>query len=198
MNELYFLAGLGNPGEQYKNTRHNFGRLIVDRFIENCPEQLAYRISVIDINTYMNLSGGAVAKRLGKDKKARIKNSERLIVTHDDLNIPFGEIRISVNKGDGGHNGVKDIIKALGTKNFIRVRAGIAPQYIKDNQTHVRRNDMARFVLQEFHHSEMLALPKMLSAGSQIIEDIIKHGIQFAMNKWNNRKIDCVNPITKP
>jgi PTH1 family peptidyl-tRNA hydrolase len=136
---MYVIVGLGNPGEEYENTRHNVGRMVVQDFCakNNFPEFTFDKksnalISVAEIGkekvtavlpeTFMNKSGSAVAKFV-KSKKA----AEKLVVVNDELDLPLGRAKISFNKSSGGHRGVESIRKAVGTEAFVRLRIGISP-----------------------------------------------------------------------
>lgn len=144
---MWFLVGLGNPGKEYENTRHNTGRIVLETFrkINDFPEwkfdkklnALVSRGSVspssskvrsqqltvlLKPQTFMNKSGDAL-RGLIKSKKA----AEQLAVIHDDLDIPFGKFKLSFNKSAGGHRGVESVIRALKTQAFVRVRVGICP-----------------------------------------------------------------------
>lgn len=136
----YIILGLGNPGEEYENTRHNTGRMIVDAFAKKIDADDDWKedkkikseiaktkigknsVLLVKPNTFMNKSGDAV-KSLVKNKK----QAETLVVVHDDLDLPLGKIKISFNKSAGGHRGVQSIIKAIKTEGFIRMRVGICP-----------------------------------------------------------------------
>ena len=141
---MILVIGLGNPGEKYKKTRHNLGRLVVStwQFIIGFPDFRLEKKSNALISkgtfeqkriiltlpeTFMNNSGKSV-KMLTKSYKLKPNN---LIIVHDDIDLPLGTIRISIDRGAAGHKGVESIIKELGTKNFIRVRIGICPQDFK-------------------------------------------------------------------
>lgn len=131
---MLFIVGLGNPGEKYKNTRHNIGFRVIDEFREKnnfsefrISQKFNAEISKGEIagqsvilakpQTFMNNSGKAV--------KSLLRN---LFVIHDDIDLPLGKIKIVKNRGSAGHKGVESIIKELGTKNFIRFRIGISPE----------------------------------------------------------------------
>jgi len=136
----YIILGLGNPGEEYENTRHNTGRMIVDAFAKKIDADDDWKedkkikseiaktkieknsVLLVKPNTFTNKSGDAV-KSLVKNKK----QAETLVVVHDDLDLPLGKIKISFNKSAGGHRGVQSIIKAIKTEGFIRMRVGICP-----------------------------------------------------------------------
>jgi PTH1 family peptidyl-tRNA hydrolase len=133
------IVGLGNPGKEYENTRHNIGQDIVMEFARKngfsswyTPSHGEYMESHGEINgeesvlviplTFMNLSGRAVSHFVKTEEEMG-----KLVVVQDDLDLPIGEIKESTNRGDGGHNGIKSIISTLGSKNFKRIRVGISP-----------------------------------------------------------------------
>ena len=155
---MIIIAGLGNPGEKYKNTRHNVGFQVVNEFAKenNFPEfKLSKKsnalvsenvlnekkIIIIKPQTFMNESGKAV--------KALLKNTTRtvLVVIHDDIDLPLGKIRISKNRGSAGHKGVESIIKEIGTKDFTRFRIGVSSKTEKPK-------NVEKYVLQKFNKEE--------------------------------------------
>lgn len=183
----WIVVGLGNPGSKYEHTRHNIGRDIVQMF-QTCrqePPSDIVDVQVILPDTYMNLSGGPVAKALGKYKTERTENAKRLIVVHDDIDLPFGEVKISRSRGSGGQKGVEDILKAIGTKDFIRVRIGIIPVYFGTPRKPRGGDAVTRFVLKKFGITERSKLPEVIERAGNAIEEIIKNGAESAMNKFN-------------
>ena len=174
------IIGLGNPGEKYKNTRHNVGFIVLDKFAEknNFPEfKLQKRIQSLlskkegiilaKPQTFMNESGKSVKKIVRSDL------TENLVVVHDDIDLQIGTIKISKNSGSAGHNGVKSIIKELGTENFIRIRIGVLPEK--------KPADTAKFVLQKFKKEELKVIEKAVVS----LEDLIENGLEITMNKYN-------------
>ena len=136
---MFIIAGLGNPDQEYKNTRHNTGRMMLEAFrVENNlseweadgksksliskGEVIGEKVVLVEPETYMNKSGVGVAYFV-KTKKA----AEKLVVIYDDLDLPIGSIRVSFNKSSGGHRGLQSIISAIKTEAFLRVRVGISP-----------------------------------------------------------------------
>lgn len=176
----YIIVGLGNPGEEYATTRHNTGRMLVDWFAEKTEvKKTAFKILVPD--TYMNLTGKAVAK-LVKSKKA----AEKLIVVHDDLDLPLGTIKVSWNRGPGGHNGVLSIIKAVKTEEFTRVRVGISPATPGGKlKKPTGAAAVEKFILGEFSKKEIEALKKISKKVTEALEIILKEGPVRAMNVCN-------------
>lgn len=133
------IIGLGNPGKEYKNTRHNVGHMVVDHLEKKKPDNFA----LAKTETFMNKSGLAV-KKLIRNRKMGIEN---LIVIHDDIDLPIGQFKIQKNRGAAGHKGVQSIINELGTKDFWRVRIGICPEGKKPE-------NVEKFVLQKFRKGE--------------------------------------------
>ena len=194
----YIIVGLGNPGEEYKNTRHNTGRLVLDSVREesgapeftfnkkiNALESQAKigreKIVLLAPETFMNNSGKSVGP-LVKSKKA----AEKLIVIYDDFNLPLGRIKISFNRSSGGHNGLESIIKAVKTEGFLRVRIGTAPENAK-GLAKVPHGDekIEKFILGPFKNNELKALKKVSKRVSEAIEVIIKEGKEKAMSVYN-------------
>ena len=133
--------------------------------------------------TFMNNSGLAVKKLVPKDE------AEKLIVIYDDVDLPLGKIKVSKDRGDGGHNGIKSIIQHLGTKDFVRVRVGIAPV---NNETGLpvrpSGNGLGNYVLNKFSKRELEELDKTKVEVKELIEMILTNGVTKAMNKFNQRQ----------
>ncbi len=197
----YLIVGLGNPGEQYIHTRHNIGQLVLSLVLAGGDVEgddidwqkrsdLSARMTVSSLGsdnlfflfpeTYMNLSGASVAKTMKKEK------IDKLIVVHDDLALPLGEIRISVGRGDGGHNGVKSIVEALGHKDFIRLRLGIAyePTGLLSKIFKPKRGGKD-FVLGKFSTREMMIVKSLEQSVAKILTSVVTEGVEVAMNKFN-------------
>lgn len=187
---MFYIVGLGNPGEEYKQSRHNTGKMAVERFkdlkIEN--EKIGKGIKIIESNEFMNNSGKAVAKFV-KSKKA----AEKLIVVYDDMDLPLGTIKISYNKSSGGHRGLESIIKSLKTREFVRVRIGIAPTTPsgkikkpgKDLSPKAAEKAVLDFILGKFKPTETEILKKTFKQANEAIECIITSGREVAMNQFN-------------
>lgn len=161
---MYIIVGLGNPGGEYQQSRHNTGRM--------ATEFMAGKVSGVKIiipNTFMNKTGGAVARAV-KDKQA----AQKLIVIHDDLDLPLGALKISYNRGSGGHKGVESIIGALKTREFIRIRIGIG-----------KRKNVEKHILGEFKKPEMETMKKVLKEVKDAVETIATEGLEKAMNRFN-------------
>lgn len=173
------VVGLGNPGEQYRNNRHNVGFMFLDKLSDEWERGPNYLYSIKNIagrnvllvkpQTFMNLSG----------KVFRFLNFERpaeVLVVYDDLDLPLGRLRIRKDGSAGGHNGVKSIIEAIG-QSFPRIRIGIGP---RPNTV-----DAADFVLSDFTVEEVTVLDKMLDVAAKALHVICSSGIDKAMSIFN-------------
>ena len=158
---MFLIVGLGNPGPKYENTRHNIGSRIID---ELEPLNLK-NVVLIKPTTFMNESGKAV-KKLIQHLKSNIQN---LIVIHDDIDLPLGKIKISIDSGSAGHKGVQSIIDTLGTKDFTRVRIGIRPE-----PYNLQPKTLDRFVLQKFSKNEKEILKEVISTAVEKIRELLK------------------------
>lgn len=195
---MFYIVGLGNPGEKYQNTRHNVGWLVSDYFCEKVglpslvtEKQNSARVTegvlngeemrVIYPDTFMNNSGVAVSKYVSKSE------SQNMILIHDDIDLPFGQIKIGKGRGDGGNNGVKSIVDKLGTKDFIRVRIGIAPSSFWTGEMKRPKGGgpLERFVLKPFGKKEQKQLDEVLERAAGALEVILTEGVEKAMNKYN-------------
>jgi PTH1 family peptidyl-tRNA hydrolase len=187
---MYFIIGLGNPGSKYMDTRHNIGFMIVDRVskIHRIPlrkENPLYRYGSGRLSgeeallatplTFMNRSGSAVRVILDTYHG----ETSRLIVIHDDLDIPFGEIRIKRGGGSGGHNGLLSILDAVHSAPFVRVRAGVGRPPDKE--------DPAEYVLSPFRGEEEAGVDRMIARGAEAIDTILAYGCEKAMSLINRR-----------
>jgi len=193
---MYYIVPLGNPGERYAQTRHNVGWLALDycRRAWRLPELLESRqesgrvtedvidtvpVKILYPDTFMNNSGSAVAKLVSQN------DIQNLIVVHDEMDVPFGEIKIAKGRGGGGNNGVTSIIQKLGSKDFVRVRVGIAPRSFWTGKTKrpAGGGPLERFVLKPFGKSEQKELEFVYEKVKEAIEIIMKDGVEVAMNK---------------
>lgn len=182
------IAGLGNPGRKYKNTRHNIGFMVVDELAKRYGLEFIKKenywiskgkienkdIVIIKPTTYMNLSGIAVKKVVNENVLNALPES--LIIVHDDIDLSLGRIKIKKNGSSGGHKGVQSTIDHLGTKNFIRVKVGIGKA---PNQ------DVVDYVLSAFKKEEKSIIKEKISKTVDSIVAIISEGIQKAMNIYN-------------
>ena len=194
---MFYIVGLGNPGEKYANTRHNVGWILLDALRTACglPDPItsakyAGRISegvlagaemtLLYPDTFMNKSGSAVAKLVPKGE------SSQLIVVYDEVDLAVGEVKVSFGRGDGGHNGIKSIVQSLGTKDFVRIRVGISPKSFWTGQTKRPAGEkLPRHVLGAFGTSERKQLETVQETLPLIIETIIEKGVEQAMNQFN-------------
>jgi PTH1 family peptidyl-tRNA hydrolase len=186
--EVTLIVGLGNPGREYASNRHNIGFLTADRWAAthaitfNKVQHHAIiapgrvddrRVIAAKPQTYMNESGRAVGALL-RFYKVPV---ERLLVIFDDLDLPFGTIRLRADGGAGGHNGMRSIMQHLGGNQFARLRIGIGRP--------PGRMDPAAFVLQDFSRAETAELDGLLERAVQAIDVFTKEGITIAMNQFN-------------
>jgi PTH1 family peptidyl-tRNA hydrolase len=179
---IYTLVPLGNPGEKYAHTRHNAARIMMNLIESHLEKMESLEVFVPD--TFMNESGRAVAEYL------RYHEGRELIVMYDDKDLPIGKIRISHDRGDGGHNGVKSIIESLGTKEFIRIRLGVAPAQVDGKEVKAPHGEEVQdFVLGKFREEEEGVLrevaPKVLGA----LQAITEVGFEKAMERFNGNTI---------
>jgi peptidyl-tRNA hydrolase, PTH1 family len=185
------IVGLGNPGIEYQFTPHNLGFLTIDRLAQRLAVEVKNRqcqaltaratvseqaVLLVKPETYMNLSGLAV-RGLVEEYEARPEQD--LIVIYDELDLPFGAIRIRPRGGTAGHNGMESIVGALGTEEFLRIRLGIAPDR--------KVGDGARYVLGQFRRSQYKAVDQMLDNAADAVEAILKEGAAAAMNRFNRK-----------
>ena len=176
---MYLITGLGNPGKEYQNTRHNLGFMTLDLLASDweekfdaliCKTQISNRDVVLaKPQTFMNLSGKAISQIMNFYK---IKD---LIVIHDEMDIDLGKIKISENKNSGGHKGVQSIIDLIGTKEFIRIRIGIGKS----------KNQASEFVLGEFHEEQKTLIQESVEKAVGALKEIIENGYNSAANKYN-------------
>jgi PTH1 family peptidyl-tRNA hydrolase len=185
----FLIVGLGNIGAEYVNTRHNIGFKIVDYFVkkENLSfetvklgERAEFKIKgrtivFIKPNTYMNLSGKAVQYWLDKEHI----DKEQLLVITDDLNLPFGSIRIKSKGSDGGHNGLKNIQLLLNTTEYPRFRFGISDAFKKGQQVD--------YVLGDWNEEEKEKLNERLEVATEIIKSFALAGMNNTMNQFNGK-----------
>ena len=183
----FLIAGLGNIGPEYENTRHNIGFKILDSLAntQGAPfklERLAFfaeyrsrgkNIYLIKPTTYMNLSGKAIRYWMTELKI----QPQNMLVVLDDLAIPFGTIRIRVKGSDGGHNGLKDIDATLGNNNYPRLRFGVGNEFAKGRQVD--------YVLGKWNAEERKLLNERIKVACEAINSFMFEGIERAMNKYN-------------
>ena len=203
MSDTWLVVGLGNPGPQYAGNRHNVGQMVLDELARRAQASFGSKGGVLSRRpqaataevrigtlpggapgpravlakptTYMNTSGGPVAAL------ARYYDvpPERVVLVHDELDIPFGEIKLKIGGGEGGHNGLRDTTKALGTKDYLRVRVGIGRP--------PGRMDAADFVLRDFAKPELKELPLLLDDAADAVELLITEGLERAQLRFHTR-----------
>lgn len=208
---MKLIVGLGNPGKEYENTRHNIGFMVLDDYIAsatwkksstnqinrntikdiinnydnmvNWQKKFKGLYTCITISnekvyflkpaTYMNLSGESVREIVNFFKI----NPKDILIIHDDLDLELGKIRIKKNSSDGGHNGIKSIINALGTKEFARLKIGIS---------HNKNYDTKDYVLGKFNNEEKKIIDQKMTIIKNIIDDYLTQDVESLMNKYNN------------
>ncbi|MDO8522146.1 MAG: aminoacyl-tRNA hydrolase [bacterium] len=194
----WIIVGLGNPGYEYEGTRHNTGRMAVEYFAKNAKlsewkedtksKSLVSRgvigktlVALVLPNTFMNKSGAAVAKFVKSPKAA-----ERMAVVYDDLDLPLGTMKISYNRGSGGHKGVESIMKVLKTKKFTRVRVGVSQSTASGAiRKPVGEKVVVNYILTKFKPHELEQLKTIFKKVSRALEVIATEGTERAMNEFN-------------
>jgi PTH1 family peptidyl-tRNA hydrolase len=190
MADVWLIVGLGNPGPRYEATRHNVGQMVVDDLAARRGERFSAhkagarvaetwlrpggaKLVLAKPNSYMNVSGGPVA---GLAKYYGI-DAERVVVVHDELDIPFDSLKLKTGGGHGGHNGVRDVAKALGTPEFPRVRVGIGRP--------PGRQDPADWVLDPFSSTERTTLPILVGDAADAVELLVGEGLLAAQQRYH-------------
>lgn len=185
---MKLIVGLGNPGKKYQRTRHNFGFLVVDKLAKNCRIRLKKRLCdalvgevssegekwlLAKPQTLMNRSGSAVKEILNRYQCT----AEDLVAIYDDLDLPFGRIRIRPKGSAGGHRGIRSIMESLGGAPFYRIRLGIGrpPQGM----------DAVDYVLEPFGEKELAELPKIIDRATDSLLCLLRQGPQKAMELYN-------------
>jgi peptidyl-tRNA hydrolase, PTH1 family len=185
------IVGLGNPGEQYQFTPHNMGFLAIDRVAEQCKVEVRNRqcraltaravigpeqVLLAKPETFMNLSGLAVRELI---TEYQVRPEFDLIVIQDELDFSLGTVRIHARRSSAGHNGIESIIGALGTKDFLRVRVGVAPDHkLQDGQS---------YLLAPFRKAQMKAVDEARSTAVEAVNAILTEGPAAAMNRINRK-----------
>lgn len=190
---MKLIVGLGNPGIEYQFTPHNLGFLTIDRLADQCGVEVRNRhcraltaravigsepVLLAKPETYMNLSGMSVRELV---EEHQVKPEADLIVIYDELDLPFGAIRIRQRGSSAGHNGMESVIGALGTQEFLRIRLGVAPER--------KVSDGAKYVLTPFRKGQLKTVDEILETAAEAVNVIVKEGPAKAMNRFN-RKAD--------
>ena len=193
---MKLIVGLGNPGREYANNRHNVGFMCLKHFaktqgIRFDKKQGQARIGIGKVagnevviarpQTYMNQSGQSV-KRLVKRFNI---NLDDLLVIHDDLDLPLGKIRIRQGGSSGGHKGIDSIIADLGSQDFIHIRVGIGRPTVFEGNTQTREAEIIAYVLSDFTPEEKQAITRVIPRVSDAIYCLLTEGLTAAMNKYN-------------
>lgn len=194
----YIVVGLGNPGKEYARTRHNVGMIAVEAFrmlesFEEFEDRKKYHAAVSDGHigkekvllllpqTFMNKSGVAVTAAV-KGKQA----AKRLVIVHDDLDMPLGAFKISFGKNSGGHKGVESVIRAIKTKDFVRVRIGVSPATSSGKLKKPKGDKkVMQFIIGKLSKTEEEELRKVMRKISQALHTIVMFGHERAMSQFN-------------
>jgi PTH1 family peptidyl-tRNA hydrolase len=189
VDERFLIVGLGNPGPRYAGTRHNAGFLVLDELASRIGGSFKAHKGRADVlegrlagqsvvlakpKSYMNESGGPIVA-ISRFYKV---NVDRLVLVHDELDLPFGGLRLKRGGGEGGHNGLKSTSSALGSKDYLRVRFGIGRP--------PGRQDPADYVLREFAAAERKELAFLLDRAADAVETLIAKGLEAAQNQFNS------------
>lgn len=185
----YLIVGLGNPGVQYEQTRHNIGFLVVEKLVADlggkfssskladvAEVKLKGRILVVvKPTTFMNLSGKALNYWMQLEKIQR----ENILVITDDISLPFGKIRMKGKGSDGGHNGLKDIQAVLNSQEYARLRFGVGNDFPKGGQSD--------YVLGKWSPEEVDLISERIDIASEAVKSFAAIGLNLAMTQWNNK-----------
>ena len=190
---VHLIAGLGNPGPEYHETRHNAGFMVLDRLADHAGISVSRkafngvfgeglwqgeRLFLLKPQTYMNLSGRSVAAAL---RYYKLSPAE-LIVIHDELDIPFGQVKVKEGGGHGGHNGLRSLMAELGTGDFVRVRVGIGRP---------AKGDPVNYVLGPFGRDEVPLLPRLCDGVCDLLSLLLREGVPKTMSLYNRRDLSA-------
>jgi PTH1 family peptidyl-tRNA hydrolase len=193
MTDTWLIVGLGNPGAQYQGNRHNVGQMVLDELagrvgagfkthkaraqvVEGRLGIGGPRVVLAKPTSYMNVSGGPVSALAGFYGIA----PDHVVAVHDEIDIPFNTVKLKTGGGEGGHNGLRDISKALGTKDYLRVRVGVGRP--------PGRMDTADYVLKDFGTAELKELPFLLDEAADAVELLLREGLTAAQQKFHPAK----------
>lgn len=189
--EIFVVVGLGNPGKQYEQTKHNVGFLVIDKLAEKYQIPMTKfqykafvgsgtiknkKVVLVKPQTFMNLSGESVREIVNFYKVPQ----ERFVVIYDDTSLPMGQIRLREKGSHGGHNGIRNIIQLMGTDVFGRIKVGIGE---KPNGW-----DLADYVLAKFEPNDLPLMENGMDKATEAVEWILSRGMQDAMNRMNQRQ----------
>jgi len=191
---MYYLVGLGNPGKEYELSRHNTGRLGLGDFVKGKKMEFNKKLNalvgevkigkeklmIIFPETFMNNSGKVLKPIITSKKRA-----ESLIVIHDDIDLPLGRIKICFAKDSAGHKGVESLIRAIKTKDFVRIRVGISPSTPKGKVKKPEAKKVIDFIISNFKPAELQTIKKVSKKIASAIETIAKEGLGKAMSLYN-------------
>jgi PTH1 family peptidyl-tRNA hydrolase len=195
---MILIAGLGNPGSEYENTRHNTGRIIIQNIAKandfsewkddmklksfrSKGELDGEKVEFLLPNTFMNNSGNAIVQII--DDKKKLKN---LVVVYDDIDLPLGSLKISFNRSSGGHNGLESVIKKVKSREFIRIRIGVSPVTPTGKIKKPKGEDaVLKFLLGKYKEDELKEIKKISKKVSEIITMISAEGKDKAMSVFN-------------
>lgn len=188
---MKLIVGLGNPGIEYQFSPHNLGFLVIDRIADQCGARVSNRfcraltarttlegqeVVLAKPETYMNLSGVSVRELV---EKLEIVPERDLVVLYDELDLPFGTIKVRERGRSAGHNGAESIIGALGTQEFTRIRLGAGPGH--------PLSDGARYLLTPMKKPQLAEADFMLDAAAEAVKVILEQGVAAAMNRFNRK-----------
>ncbi|UZX02392.1 aminoacyl-tRNA hydrolase [Arthrobacter sp. CDRTa11] len=193
MTDTWLIVGLGNPGAEYKGNRHNVGQMVLDELagrmgtgfkahkaraqvIEGRLGIGGPRVVLAKPMSYMNVSGGPVAALANFYGIT----PDYVVAVHDEIDIPFNTVKLKIGGGEGGHNGLRDISKALGTKDYLRVRVGVGRP--------PGRMDTADYVLRDFATAERKDLPFLLDEAADAVDMLVRDGLTAAQQKFHPAK----------
>ncbi|MEV8082426.1 aminoacyl-tRNA hydrolase [Pseudarthrobacter oxydans] len=193
MTDTWLIIGLGNPGAQYQGTRHNVGQMVLDELAarmgagfkshKSRAQVLEGRLGIggprvvlAKPMTYMNVSGGPAAALANFYGIA----PDHVVAVHDEIDIPFNTVKLKIGGGEGGHNGLRDISKALATKDYLRVRVGVGRP--------PGRMETADYVLRDFGTAELKELPFLLDEAADAVEILVRDGLTAAQQKFHPAK----------
>jgi peptidyl-tRNA hydrolase, PTH1 family len=185
------IVGLGNPGIEYQFTPHNLGFLAVDRIAEQCGVRVdnrhcraqtartriaGHEVVLAKPETFMNLSGAAARELV---REYEVHPEQDLVLLYDEMDLPFGSLRVRPRGRSAGHNGVESVIDALGTQEIMRIRMGVAPDHPV--------GDGARYVLSQLKKAQLAVVDQVLDSAAEAVRVILGEGVQAAMNRFNRK-----------